>query len=168
MADDKDKQQYSYRPDIGYQDTYESDFRHQGYQSVQRTEEEDIAIGNDITNSITDTFNQVTSVIPLLPAQLQTVINGVYKPVLDSWATMNKNPYPQTIPDPDGVEYEPYNPGGIDPYPNKFIYPIPPDLPEPTPPVIYIFLVAISLKIALQAVFNSSSLSILARSAIAQ
>ncbi len=134
MADDKDKQQYSYRPDIGYQDTYESDFRHQGYQSVQRTEEEDIAIGNDITNSITDTFNQVTSVIPLLPAQLQTVINGVYKPVLDSWATMNKNPYPQTIPDPDGVEYEPYNPGGIDPYPNKFIYPIPPDLPEPTPP----------------------------------
>ena len=134
MADDKDKQQYSYRPEIEYQDTYKSDFKNRGYQPVQTTEEEDIAIGNEITNSITDTFNQVTNIIPLLPANLQTVINGVYKPILDSWATMNKNPYPQFIPDPDGVTYEPYTPEDTDPWQNKFIYPISPDLPEPTLP----------------------------------
>ena len=36
MADDKDKdkQQYSYRPDIEYQDTYESDHINKRYQSV--------------------------------------------------------------------------------------------------------------------------------------
>ena len=134
MADDKDKQKYSYRPEIEYQDTYESEFQNKGYQSVQTTEEEDIATGNEITNSITNTFNQITSVIPLLPAQIQTVVNGVYKPVLDDWSTMNKNPYPTFIPDPDGVEYKPYTPEDIEPWPNKYIYPIPPDLPEPKPP----------------------------------
>lgn len=134
MADEKDKQKYSYRPDIEYQDTYESSYENHSYQTVTASEEDEIAIGNSIMDSITNTFNQVSNVIPLLPANLQTVINGVYKPVLDSWATINKNSYPQTIPDPDGVTYEPYNPGDIDPYPNNYIYPIPPNLPEPTDP----------------------------------
>ena len=134
MADDKDKQQYSYRPQIDYQDTYESSYENEAYRTVQRSEEEDTIIGNNITDSITDVFNQLSTVIPLLPAEIQTVVNGVYKPVLDSWATLNKTPYPQFIPDPEGIEFEPYNPGGIEPYPVELIYPIPPDLPEPTPP----------------------------------
>ena len=135
MADDKDKQKYSYRPQIEYQDTYESTHESEGFLTVQRTDEENTIIGNSITDSITDVFNQLSTIIPLLPSEIQSVVNGVYKPVLDSWATLNKNPYPQYISDPEGVKFEPYSPEGVDPYPVKLIYPIPPDLPEPTPPL---------------------------------
>ena len=41
MADeekDKDKQQYSYRPEIEYQDTYESDYSNKGYETVAKSD----------------------------------------------------------------------------------------------------------------------------------
>ena len=137
MADeekDKDKQQYSYRPEIEYQDTYESDYSNKGYQTVTNSDKEDTSFGEQIIENINQTFNDVSKIIPLLPAQLQTSINGVYKPILDTWAGINSEPYPEFIPDPDGIIYEPG--GGTDPEPgeDEFTYPIPPDLPLPTPP----------------------------------
>lgn len=129
---DKDKQQYSYRPDIQYQDTYESDhysLRHQSaVPRIEDEEEESI----EITNNITQTFNALSKVIPLMPADLQTVINGVYKPILDSWVELKKTPYPIIIPEEEQIEWVVPDPKpGEDPEAPKFMYPVPPDLPLP-------------------------------------
>ena len=144
MADEKDKQQYSYRPNIEYQDTYESDSKNKNHQSVipQKQADED----KEIINDISKIFNEVSKIIPLLPAELQTAINGVYKPILDAWASVasiENVTYPKAIPDPEAPIYN--IPGGelpgsgeftdddLDSYTPKYLYPIPPDLPEPTP-----------------------------------
>ena len=135
MADDKDKdqQKYSYRPDINYQDTYESDFANKGYGSVQVKDDDSDNESIDIINSITNTFNEVSKVIPLLPADLQTVINGVYKPVLDTWANLEKRPYPKVIPDPDKVEWKDPDPKQIEVKDEgSIIDPIPEIIPTPS------------------------------------
>lgn len=115
MADDKekDKQQLTYRPDIAYQDTYESAHSNKGYDSVQTDRSIDDDTDIDIINSITNTFNEVSKVVPLLPADLQTVINGVYKPILDTWANLDKKPYPKIIPEPGKIRWVDPNPTTI-------------------------------------------------------
>lgn len=134
MADDKDKQKYSYRPNIEYQDTYESDHDHRSYQTVYPDDKKDDDVSQEIMQQITNSFNEVSKIIPLLPAKLQTSINNVYKPILDSWATVRKNGYPKVIPDTDAVIIKIPEPlPGPEPYPPKYIYPYPPDIPEPTP-----------------------------------
>lgn len=132
MAEDKDKQQYSYRPEIEYQDTYESDSAHKPYESVDADKEDTSTYGDQIIENINKTFNDVSKIVPLFPAEIQTAINNVYKPILDTWAEVNTNPYPEFIPDPDGITYQPKE--EIDEEGNEdiYIYPIPPDLPEPT------------------------------------
>lgn len=149
MADDKDKdkQQYLYRPNIEYQDTYESDHLNKGYETIYPDDSGSANESIEVINSVTSTFNELSKVIPLLPAELQTVINGVYKPILDSWANLDKRPYPRIIPDPEkiiwkipGDESQPgpgSTPGdgtGPTPWDVKFVYPIPPDIPPPTSP----------------------------------
>lgn len=137
MADDKDKdkdkQQYSYRPDIEYQDTYESDHLNKQYQTVYPDAGDPDNESIEVINSITNVFNELSKVIPMLPAELQTVINGVYKPILDSWATLDKKPYPRVIPDPEKIEWTIPDPDpGPNPWDVKFVYPVPPDIPPPT------------------------------------
>ncbi len=131
MADDKDKQKYSYRPNIEYQDTYESDYLNKGYQTVYPNGPEEVIEDMDIINQITSTFNEVTKIIPLMPAELQTIINGVYKPILDSWAQLEKVPYPKTITDPDKPIWKTPGTDEKDPPPVKFIDPVLNDIPEP-------------------------------------
>ena len=135
MADDKDKKKYSYRPDIEYQDTYESDHSDRGYGTVDASSSTDNADSSAVINNISNTFNDVTKIIQLLPAQLQTAINSVYKPVLDTWNSLGDVSYPKTIPDPDKPKYiipDPIRPP--EPTPVKPITPVPPPLPEPTEP----------------------------------
>ncbi len=131
--DDKDKQQYSYRPEIEYQDTYESEHANKGYQSVDASDSGDDGLDKDIIDSISKDFNDVTKIMPLLPADLQTVINGVYRPILDSWANLEKPGYPKIIHDPDETRWviPGRTPGTIDP--TKTIDPFYPDYPDPTP-----------------------------------
>lgn len=135
MADDKDKKKYSYRPEIEYQDTYESEHLDQGYESVNADSSIYDTDSSEVIDNISNTFNDVTKIIQLLPAQLQTAINSVYKPVLDTWSSMGNISYPYTIPDPDKPNY--IIPETIplpDPVPVKPIIPVPPDFPEPTEP----------------------------------
>lgn len=133
MAEDKDKRQYSYRPNIEYQDTYESDYNNSQYDTVDadNTISEDESI--EITNSITNTFNELSKLIPMLPAELQTAINNVYRPILDNWTELKDKPYPKKIPDPDEPIWESNRePDPIEPWdPSKKIPPFPPDYPEP-------------------------------------
>ena len=152
MADDKDKQKYSYRPDIEYQDTYESEHSNRQYKSVP-VKDESTEDNNEIMDSITDTFNAISKIIPSFPVELQTAINNVYKPILDDWATIRKEPYPGDIPSDDDVIYEPgIKPptgesgigGGFEPGTRPsigepdtgdefYFYPEPPDGITPTP-----------------------------------
>ena len=134
MAEDKDKQQYSYRPDIEYQDTYESDYSNKDYETVVKQDEEDDGFGQQIIDNINQAFNDVSKIIPKLPAQLQTAINNIYKPILDHWAEINKTTYPENIPEPGKIIYRPPNGDDPDPTPNRFVDPIPPDIPQPKPP----------------------------------
>ena len=70
-----------------------------------------------------------------MPADLQTVINGVYKPVLDIWSELTKIPYPKIIPEEQEIKWVVPDPDpGKDPDIPKFVYPVPPDLPPPTVP----------------------------------
>lgn len=131
---DKDQQKFSYRPDIEYQDTYESEHQDQGFTTVTSGDRTDDDKGKDIIDNITKTFNEVTKVIPLIPADLQTVVNGVYKPILDSWASFPKKNYPKTIPEKDKPIWHPPTEREPEPDPSKIIHPIPPEWPEPDPP----------------------------------
>jgi hypothetical protein len=146
MADDKDKKKYSYRPEIEYQDTYESEYLDQGYKSVDADSSMHDTDSSEVIDSISNTFNDVTKIIQLLPVQLQTAINSVYKPVLDAWSSMGNISYPHTIPDPDKPNYiipkpvptpdpiigKPPGPG-LPPDPNI----VKPQIPVPTPdPII--------------------------------
>ena len=135
MADDKDKKKYSYRPEIEYQDTYESEHLDKGYESVDTDTSKNETESSEVIDNISNTFNDVTKIIQLLPAQLQTAINSVYKPVLDTWSSMGDVSYPYTIPDPDKPNYIiPETLPTPDPVPVKPIIPVPPDFPEPTEP----------------------------------
>lgn len=137
MADDKDKdkQQYSYRPEIEYQDTYESDHLNKGYETVYPDKSNIADESIEVINSITNTFNELSKIIPMLPAELQTVVNGVYKPILDSWANLEKKPYPRIIPDPEKINWVVPSPEpGPDPWDLKFVNPIPPGTVPPGDP----------------------------------
>ena len=135
MADDKDKQKYSYRPDIEYQDTYESEHGNRQYKSVP-VKDKPTEDNNEIMDSITDTFNAISKIIPSFPVELQTAINNVYKPILDDWATIRREPYPGDIPSDDDVVY---TPGTLPPIDDPdvedefYFYPEPPDGITPTP-----------------------------------
>jgi hypothetical protein len=134
MADDKDKQKYSYRPNIEYQDTYESGHENKSYDSIAPTKEEQNLVQDSVIDNINNSFNDVTKIIPLMPAQLQTSINGVFKPVLDSWASMNNTTYPSTIPDSEIPEYvRPEDERDVEPIDPEYIYPVPPDPYIPRP-----------------------------------
>lgn len=132
MDDEKDKKKYSYRPDIEYQDTYESEYTDKGYKSVDataaKTEEESI----EVNKSISNTFNDVTKIMQLLPTQLQSAINTVYKPVLDSWDSVRNISYPKLIPDPDEPKYIIPERDPVSEYdPVLPIDPVTPWIPEP-------------------------------------
>ena len=121
---DKDKKQYSYRPDIEYQDTYESDHQDRQYQTIEVDKSKDDDFSDEIIDEINKSFDDATKAVQFLPVQLQTAVNGVYKPVLDAWKSMGDISYPKVIPDPDEPNY---------------VYPTPksePDTPIVTPPVI--------------------------------
>ena len=135
MADDKDKQKYSYRPDIEYQDTYESEHDNRQHKTVP-VKDKPPEGNSEIMDAITDTFNEISKIIPSFPVELQTAINNVYKPILDDWASMRKEEYPEHIPSDDDIIYEP----GIipsrrepDPDPELYFYPEPPDGITPSP-----------------------------------
>jgi hypothetical protein len=132
LADDKDKQKYSYRPNIEYQDTYESDHQERHHQTVYTSNKPREEFSQDITDSIDRTFNDLSKIIPMFPVELQTSINNVYKPILDDWSNIREFPYPVIIPDPDKEIYIPKDGDETQNPPGPFLYPQAPDLPTQT------------------------------------
>lgn len=137
MADDKDKKIYSYRPNIEYQDTYESEHSEKQYKSVDASNTDSEDFSKEIIDSITDSFNETTKAVQLLPAKLQTAVNGVYKPILDAWNSMGDISYPKVIPDPyEPIYYYPDDtPDDITPEVQP-VDPTSPEWPESTPGII--------------------------------
>ena len=112
---------------------------------------------NDIiTNNIQNNIDNLVSMIPLLPVQLQTVVNQVFKPIFNEWYTNLKNKeYPDYIPkdkpiitpyDPSGPgpvpkpeDDDPYRPDPIKPEDPHYSDPIIPPVPNPEPHDPYIY-----------------------------
>lgn len=137
MADDKDKKNLSYRPDIEYQDTYESDHTEKSYKTVDASRTDDSDFDKSIIDGINDLFNETTKAVQLLPAQLQTAVNGVYKPILDAWNSMGDISYPKVIPDPnEPIYYYPDDIPDITIPEVQPVDPVSPEWPEPTPGII--------------------------------
>jgi hypothetical protein len=136
MSEDN-KKNLSYSPDLKYEEDYYSDGR--------IDDEEDIPIDpdqhdSDITGHIQETFDHLTLLIPILPLDIQTVINQVFKPIFNEWyLNLKPRKYPVNIPN-DGPIIKPKppgdDPGDRDPDP-PIVYPVDPWTPEP-PPIIVI------------------------------
>lgn len=113
MEDDKNKR-LDYRPDIKYEDDYYSDkaFREK-HREEQKDEEDDDLYDEDFMDSLQDDIDHLVELIPMLPIDLQTAVNQVFKPVFNDWYDNLKGRlYPTRIPDPDNPIIKPIDPGG--------------------------------------------------------
>ena len=113
MEDNKDKR-LDYRPDIKYEDDYYSDkaFREK-HREEQKDEEDDDLYDEDFMDSLQDDIDHLAELIPMLPIDLQTAVNQVFKPVFNDWYDNLKGRlYPTRIPDPDKPIIRPTTPGG--------------------------------------------------------
>ena len=157
--EDKNKK-LNYQPNIDYVEDYYanySDLKTDTSVSIN-IDKSDNTTNDIITNNIQNNIDNLVSMIPLLPVQLQTVVNQVFKPIFNEWYTNLKNKeYPDFIPN-DKPIVTPYNPGGPGPVPSvpkpepdvpdpiipsDPVHPVPewplvPDNPEPHDPYIYI------------------------------
>ena len=111
---DDNKKKLSYTPDIQYEEDYYSS-------GAIKSEDETSSLGNnDIDNSIMDNvqdnINSLVNSIPLLPLELQTAINQVFKPIFNDWySNIKGNNYPTRIPTPGKTIIKPKDPGS-DPF----------------------------------------------------
>ena len=151
MSEDKERR-LAYQPDIQYEEDYYSDgVFNDEVEDTDNGEEQD----SDITNHIQDTIDHLALLIPMLPWDIQSVVNQVFKPIFNTWyLDLKRRKYPSHIPgtgpiikprptpeDPGGGEPDP--PGPIDPPgpgpwdPWEPDPPEPPDPPDPIPdPII--------------------------------
>lgn len=110
---DDNKKKLSYTPDIQYEEDYYSD----GAIRPQKEEEqtEGSIFDDSIMDHVQDNIDSLIQTIPLLPLDLQTVVNQVFKPIFNDWYTNIKgNRYPVRIPDPGKtiIKPKPSDPGG--------------------------------------------------------
>lgn len=130
ISEDKDKQKYGYRPDIEYQDTYESNHSNKEYKTVTDYDNNK----NTEMDNITDVFNEVIQLVPMLPTSIQTSINNVFKPVVNIWGEVSMNIYPVYIPTPGEPIYKPPTKNEPEEEKDFYIKPIPPGDTPPTKP----------------------------------
>lgn len=102
--DEKNKnKKLNYQPNIEYTEDYYanySDVRTDKSVSIITAIEDDGSANENITNNIQDNIDSLISMIPILPVQLQTVVNQVFKPIFNEWYTdLKKKPYPSYIPE---------------------------------------------------------------------
>jgi hypothetical protein len=113
---DDNKKKLSYIPDIQYEEDYYSEG------AVRPQAEEDSnngSIFNDsIMDHVQDNIDSLIQTIPLLPLDLQTAVNQVFKPIFNDWYSNIKGlHYPVRIPDPGRtiIKPKPGDPGGDEP-----------------------------------------------------
>lgn len=119
---DDNKKKLSYVPDIQYEEDYYSDG---AIKPQEDNESDDSNIFDDsIMDHIQDNIDNLIQVIPLLPLDLQTVVNQVFKPIFNDWYTNIKGShYPTYIPDPGKTIIKPKPDSGIEEYPGENEYP---------------------------------------------
>ena len=112
MEEDKNKR-LDYRPDIKYEDDYYSDKAFRESYREEHEEEDDDLYDEDFMDSLQDDIDHLVELIPLLPVDLQTAVNQVFKPVFNDWyENLKGRLYPTRIPDPDKPIIRPTDPGG--------------------------------------------------------
>ena len=154
--EDKNKKM-NYQPSIEYVEDYYAnynDLRTDKSVSIDLNKDKPSSNNDIITDNIQNNINNLIALIPLLPEQLQTVVNQVFKPVFNEWySNLKDKEYPDYIPKdktiittPGGDPYypsgttpggDPYYPPGITkpkPYEPIPIDPYDPDGTEPSDP----------------------------------
>lgn len=118
---DDNKRKLGYEPDIQYEEDYYSDG------ATKPEDESSLLDNNDIDNSmmdnVQDNIDSLINTIPLLPLEIQTAINQVFKPIFNDWyLNIKGNNYPSRIPTPGNTIIkpkdpgdDPFDPGGGDP-----------------------------------------------------
>lgn len=118
---DDNKRKLGYEPDIQYEEDYYSDG------AIKPEDETPLLDNGDIDNSVMDNvqdnIDSLINTIPLLPLEIQTAINQVFKPIFNDWyLNIKGNNYPTRIPNPGNTIIkpkdpgdDPFDPGGGDP-----------------------------------------------------
>ena len=117
--EDKNKKM-NYQPSIEYVEDYYAnynDLRTDKSVSIDLNKDKPNSNNDIITDNIQNNINNLIALIPLLPEQLQTVVNQVFKPIFNEWYNNLKDKeYPSFIPNsnpvinPDKDQYVPQNP----------------------------------------------------------
>ena len=113
MDNNKNKR-LNYQPNIEYTENYYAnygDFKFDKSVTI-KIPNNDQNINDTITNNIQDNIDSLINMIPILPTQIQTTINQVFKPIFNEWYdNLKKETYPEIIPSTDSV-IEPKPPSG--------------------------------------------------------
>ena len=142
---DDNKKKLGYRPNIEYEEDYYSEgaIKPTGNDDDIQSNGTDIEYDNGIMDHIQDNIDHLAQVIPILPDELQTAVNQVFKPIFNDWYSNLKGyNYPTYIPTPGKPIITPGKPGGDDPgnYVPGENYPWEPEKPKPPhnhDPIIY-------------------------------
>ena len=159
MEDEKDRnKRLDYRPDIKYEDDYYSDkaFREKHRPTDGDEDDDDDSLYDEgFMDDLQDDIDHLTDLIPMLPVDIQTAINQVFKPVFNDWYDNLKGRlYPTRIPDserpiitpgkppsntpgsggsiPGSGDFDDYKPGGNNGRQFDDLKPV-----DPKPPTIY-------------------------------
>ena len=113
---DDNKRKLGYEPDIQYEEDYYSEG------AIRSRTEESPDDGNMFNDSIMDhvqeNIDSLIQTIPLLPLDLQTAVNQVFKPIFNDWySNIKGRHYPVRIPTPGRtiIKPKPGDPGSGEP-----------------------------------------------------
>jgi hypothetical protein len=142
---DDDKKKLGYRPNIEYEEDYYSEgaIKPTKNDDDDQSNDSNIEYDNGIMDHIQDNIDHLVQVIPILPDELQTAVNQVFKPIFNDWySNLKGHNYPKYIPTPGKPIITPGKPGGGDPggYDPGETYPWEPGEPKPPhkhDPIIY-------------------------------
>ena len=133
---DDNKKKLGYRPNIEYEEDYYSEgaIKPTENDNDNQSNGSDIEYDNGIMDHIQDNIDHLVQVIPILPDELQTAVNQVFKPIFNDWySNLKKHNYPKYIPTPGKPIITPGRPGEYDPggYTPGGTYPWKPEPPGP-------------------------------------
>ena len=111
---DDNKRKLGYEPDIQYEEDYYSSGAIKPEDGTSSLDNDDI--DNSMMDNVQDNIDSLVNSIPLLPLELQTAINQVFKPIFNDWySNIKGNNYPTRIPTPGNTIIKPKDPGN-DPF----------------------------------------------------
>lgn len=107
---DDNKRKLGYEPDIQYEEDYYSDGAIKYKNALDENTEEEESEGS-IMDNVQDNIDGLINTIPLLPIEIQTAVNQVFKPIFNDWySNIKGNKYPTRIPRPGEPIIKPKDP----------------------------------------------------------